>query len=871
MSKKGTQTTTTDLRYKGFKDLKKLPKEILSQSSSLKELDLTGNEILFKVFKGFNSLTNLNISKNKLKEIPQCITDIPSLKILDVSSNEISVLPQFLSCLKHLEEINISYNKFNEIPPHISNMEKLRRIHCAYNTITQFPQVLIDMKITSFNVAGNQLDNFPTHIPNMQMLSQLIISDNSIRTIPDLCKELVNLQILDLHNNKISELPSGMFAKMTKLTKINALNNPLKSIPAIDKLPQLKVLLVSDCTEASLTSMVDISANTELEELTINNTPLVELPSLQENNRLAHVNVQHNQLVKIQNIPRRCGINASYNKIEEVSIQKHVELPYLILGHNAFTPKTTPDLSPCETIDKLDLSLNKLTAIRDESFHASLKEIILNGNPLTVVPSGLSICTNLTNVSMVNCQLYELSKEIVQGICNVKVLNLSNNNFVSFDNFDVLGKVEELTLNSNGLQHFPRQILSMNNMKKLSLANNRIRILPDDLAKLKSLEEIDLGTNQIMNIKMFEQCTTLKSIDVSYNYITDVPNLTPMVVLEELNLLGNPVYDNNQLILQGKKLNMLNTVFAVQRPGVDDLEFSGPINDKMPKKLQDLTNFAFETRPKKAPKLPKTTREEFLFNAKNHGEIGVSFGKGEQKEMKNTVLISRNIFKNSLLLGLFDGQFGSKCAKFCSHEFMEIFLKKIAYNVTEIGITEAFKFTFEKLNQMIAKTDIQDGCAATFVMYCNENIYICSCGSQKCLLIKEKGYEQIGKDFAIKEDDEKRTVIGNSGVIENGKIMDEIDSTRCIGNVKHQNYMILTPDVKKVEWKNDQRMILCASREVYEVISQEELDGLMRMCINMQPSGIATYIRDIAVMRGAKSNITVAVFNLEQYNDAKKL
>ena len=86
MSKKGAPQTNIDLRYKGMKSIKNIPKEIMSQSATLKELDITGNEFVFaKQFKGFNALTMLNISKNKLKEIPQCIVDFPNLKILNVS------------------------------------------------------------------------------------------------------------------------------------------------------------------------------------------------------------------------------------------------------------------------------------------------------------------------------------------------------------------------------------------------------------------------------------------------------------------------------------------------------------------------------------------------------------------------------------------------------------------------------------------------------------------------------------------------------------------------------------------------------------------------------------------------------------------
>ena len=83
--------------------------------------------------------------------------------------------------------------------------------------------------------------------------------------------------------------------------------------------------------------------------------------------------------------------------------------------------------------------------------------------------------------------------------------------------------------------------------------------------------------------------------------------------------------------------------------------------------------------------------------------------------------------------------------------------------------------------------------------------------------------------------------------------------------------MITTPDIKRIEWTEEDRFIVIASREVYDLIPNHEMDELMRICINMQPSGMATYIRDIALLRGASRNITVAIMNLEQYADAKIL
>ncbi|CAL6031905.1 Conserved_hypothetical protein [Hexamita inflata] len=79
------------------------------------KIDLTGtfkqnNLILAQI----TELKELNISKNKLKEVPETVLQINGLQKLDVSSNKINNVKD-LSKLTQLQNLDISRNKLEEI------------------------------------------------------------------------------------------------------------------------------------------------------------------------------------------------------------------------------------------------------------------------------------------------------------------------------------------------------------------------------------------------------------------------------------------------------------------------------------------------------------------------------------------------------------------------------------------------------------------------------------------------------------------------------------------------------------------------------------------------------------------------------------
>src|SRR5688500_12097988 len=85
-----------------------------------------------RVFKSLNgalqhpdSVIRLDLSKQKLKEVPEEIRKFPNLKELNLSKNNISELPEWIGDCDSLEILDLSNNKLEVLPPSIGKLSKL--------------------------------------------------------------------------------------------------------------------------------------------------------------------------------------------------------------------------------------------------------------------------------------------------------------------------------------------------------------------------------------------------------------------------------------------------------------------------------------------------------------------------------------------------------------------------------------------------------------------------------------------------------------------------------------------------------------------------------------------------------------------------
>ena len=197
--------------YKGTSHDYPLPKE-------LKVLNLSFNKLDFISDKIPNELIALNISNNTIKFIPK----LPeTIKVLNGAHNTIKWFDQELP---NLEKLNLSYN------------------HIVYFRFDRLGENLKFLDLT-----GNQLktiggDIFP---PNLEILK---LKDNRLEKIPDLPKNLIELDVAENNIKQIDFYPNTLKSLDTSSNDLEKLSDSLMDCVGLEKLNYEK----NDSIEISL-------------------------------------------------------------------------------------------------------------------------------------------------------------------------------------------------------------------------------------------------------------------------------------------------------------------------------------------------------------------------------------------------------------------------------------------------------------------------------------------------------------------------------------------------------------------------------------------------------------------------------------------
>lgn len=124
-----------------------LEEALAAPHDSVYSLKLKGRlrQVPPEVFTAFPNLQWLDLSKNRLKEIPAELGLLRNLKKLILFKNKIEALPPEIGQLEDLRELIINQNELETLPEEISNLKKLRYIDMWSNNIGRLPQSMADM------------------------------------------------------------------------------------------------------------------------------------------------------------------------------------------------------------------------------------------------------------------------------------------------------------------------------------------------------------------------------------------------------------------------------------------------------------------------------------------------------------------------------------------------------------------------------------------------------------------------------------------------------------------------------------------------------------------------------------------------------
>lgn len=246
-----------------------------------------------------------------------------------------------------------------------------------------------------------------------------------------------------------------------------------------------------------------------------------------------------------------------------------VNLRELYLSNIRLDTMTLLHLDKLTQLVQLDLSSNSLANVSCSLIKSLglLQNLDLSNNRLSSVDDCLLNKDKLTNLLLANNQISSLGANKFAVLIDV---DLSRNQFEKFPVFSF----------------DPIEYSHLDKLRTLDLSWNRIRELPElsEMIKLKSLVRLELSHNLIERLDdhLFETFLNLEYVSFAYNQLTFIASgtLDGLISLKYLNLSSNPIVD----IAPGSfdafdKLILLN-LSSVNLPRLDIDMLSGLVNLK---------------------------------------------------------------------------------------------------------------------------------------------------------------------------------------------------------------------------------------------------------------------------------------------------
>lgn len=328
------------------------------------------------------------------------------------------------------------------------------------------------------------------------------------------------------------------------------------------------------------------------------------------------------------------------NQIKQDLSQEHKDSDEVIFNDKnlkamllATTPHTGDKITygdAKKVTGSLALSTCGIKSIRGLQAYTNVQNMYLNNNQIsTLLP--LSKLKQITYLNISNSGLTDKSVEGLSGLTNITVLECCQNYLTTLSFTDNMTKLTLLNAMGNEVTTLSATAKKPN-LQLLLLGFNKIEKFPDNfIENMPALTALSVTHNNIKELPKLPE--SIKSLDISWNYIKDFKNLHPSGY-DELNTTGN---------------NLGDTGFVGKAPW------------NISSSCSDLKDYAFEVEGGKKVTLPiviKTiTFADFMMRDKN--DVNNTF-QGGVKDLYNFVDIKTDSVTKTTTVELKNSTFNSR-------------------------------------------------------------------------------------------------------------------------------------------------------------------------------------------------------------------
>ncbi|KAK0057752.1 leucine-rich repeat-containing protein 15, partial [Biomphalaria pfeifferi] len=238
--------------------------DALHSLACLRTLDLSYNELTSKIFnpntfqEGAHHLQTLNLSGNKLGDLPDHVLGSPflrSLRVLDLSNASLATISRSsVDDLGELRLLNLSYNSLKEI--HNQTFKGLTNLE------------FLDLRHNQLEVIDRET------FGDLVNLKELWLSHNNIREVHvNAFYNDTTLERLHLENNRFDSIPYSAINKLPLLQTLNLKGNPIDTVNRDSQENKVRSLILDNTSLTSLKSYA-LASFSSLEYLFISHTKL---------------------------------------------------------------------------------------------------------------------------------------------------------------------------------------------------------------------------------------------------------------------------------------------------------------------------------------------------------------------------------------------------------------------------------------------------------------------------------------------------------------------------------------------------------------------------------------------------------------------
>ena len=209
---------------------------------------------------------HVDISNLRLTTLPPSLARLTTVQALNLSRSNLTAFPEVLESISgNLEKLNLSFNKIPNLPPTIGSLKKLVYLDASNNLISFIDDRIKNLtNLKTLKLSGNELPVVSSGVAFLSRLTDLSLAKNHLTDVPAL-EHLRNLKTLDLSENPLQAIdkqrvPENQVRLPVNLEILLLRSTELEDMPDSPALPEHMGFLEK-------LRFLDVSSNPFLREL----------------------------------------------------------------------------------------------------------------------------------------------------------------------------------------------------------------------------------------------------------------------------------------------------------------------------------------------------------------------------------------------------------------------------------------------------------------------------------------------------------------------------------------------------------------------------------------------------------------------------